>query len=235
MNQKGIILAIVLVLLFSNTSFGQSLAERFYPNVCDCFEQNFTSDNFNINLLGKCFDLSSEENQKELEDYMLQELDSTALNLSYEDGLKMGEKIGQQLFDDLQEPLVNNCDSYYKFLLECKKTTLKNMSKGISRKEADSLSSIIKNGGWTVETMWKMGSYELGLGNLKKAKENFNKSLEKNPLHLPSIFFLGIVNDTEEDYQKAIDRYNQVMAEEENSMTFIVRMFLEVAKRKVKE
>jgi tetratricopeptide (TPR) repeat protein len=234
-NSKVKVLALTFIFVIINYGFGQSLTERFYPEVCDCFENNYSEENLDLNLLGKCFDLSSEDSQKELEDYMRQELDSTDLNLSYDEGLKVGQKIGQQLFDELQEPLVNNCDSYYKFLIDCKKLTLKNMSKGVSKKEADSLSIIIKNGNWTSETMWQMGSYQLGLGNLKNAKDNFTKSLEKNPLHPPSLFFMGIVNDTEGDYEKAIDRYNQVMIQEENSLTFLVRMFLEVAKRKVKE
>ena len=233
---KKIISHSFISILFSlSNCFGQSLTERFYPKVCKCFEDNYSAEKLDLNLLGKCFDLSSDEDLNELEEYMKQELDSTELSLSYEDGLKAGEKMGQQLFDELQEPLVNNCDSYYRFLIDCKKVTLDNMSKGISKKEADSLSAIIKNGDWTEEVMWKMGSYQLGLGNLKKAKDNFNQSLDKNPQYLPSIFFLGIVNDAEGDYTKAIDRYNQVMSKEENSLTFIVRMFLEVAKRKVKE
>lgn len=235
MDKKIISLSFIFLLFSLNNCFGQSLTERFYPKVCKCFEDNYSAEKLDLNLLGKCFDLSSDEDLNELEEYMKQELDSTELSLSYEDGLKAGEKMGQQLFDELQEPLVNNCDSYYRFLIDCKKVTLDNMSKGISKKEADSLSAIIKNGDWTEEVMWKMGSYQLGLGNLKEAKNNFNQSLDKNPQYLPSIFFLGIVNDAEGDYRKAIDRYNQVMSKEENSLTFIVRMFLEVAKRKVKE
>ncbi|MFS4493821.1 tetratricopeptide repeat protein [Maribacter sp. 2308TA10-17] len=167
--------------------------------------------------------------------YLAQETDTTALNISTGEGYQMGFKLGQQLFDDLQEPLVNNCNAYYEFLLECKKTAFENMNKGISKKEADSLSYIIKKGNWTAETMWQMGSYELGMGNLITAKANFNKALKKNPLHIPSIFFMGIVHDNEGDYKKAINRYNQALEQEENSLTFIVKMFLEVAKRKEKE
>ncbi len=235
MNKNIIILLSVFTLLSIDDCHAQSLTERFYPKVCKCFEDNYSEENLDLNLFEKCFNLSSSENQKVLEDYIRQELDSTSIKLSHEDEYKAGQKLGQQLFDSLQEPLVNNCDSYYSFLIECKKTTLKNMSKGVSKKEADSLVAIIKSGKWTAETMWKMGSYELGLKNLEKAEDYFNKSLEKNPQYAPSIFFLGIVFDTKGDYQMAIDRYNQIIDQEENSLTFIVKMFLEVAKRKIKE
>ncbi|MEM8763737.1 MAG: hypothetical protein AAGD88_07990 [Bacteroidota bacterium] len=240
MQKKCLYIRIIASILFSGllgstNIFAQSIAERFYPNVCNCFDKNYTSGNLDLKLFQKCFDLKSEGNRNEFEDFLRQELDSNNTNLTYEEELELSRKMGEQLFDDLQEPLVNNCDSYYNFLLECKKAILTNMSGGVSKKEADSLSILIKNGNWTEQTTWQMGSYQLGVGNIQMAKANFHKSLEKNPLHLPSLFFLGVVNDTEGNHDKAIQRYNQVIEQEEESLSFIVNMFLVVAKREAKE
>ena len=95
------ILTLVL-LISSNFVFSQNIAEKVYPDVCDCFSKEVEKKNFNTELLTKCFDFSKRE--KEIETYLKNSVDTTNISEksnSYVQGYKMGQKI----FDDLQIPL----------------------------------------------------------------------------------------------------------------------------------
>lgn len=235
MPNKIILIVFIFTSIFLETGSSQSLEDRFYPIVCECFEENYSEENFDTKLFEKCFDMSNPESQEIIREYMLRELDSNQSDQSFEDGYKLGKNFAKNLLNDLQEPLVNKCDSYYKFSLQLKKVMQANMSKGVSKKQADSLLTLIESGKRTAETMWRIGSYELGLGSLIKARDYFNKSIKANPNYTQSIFFLGIVNDMEGKYQKACNRYNQLLTMDKDYLNFIVTMFLEVSKRKARE
>lgn len=225
----------IIALLLANTSFSQELKEIFYPNICECFENNFDDTQFDGDLMVRCFDIMSGKNEELFKQYISKKIDTTDISLTYEQGSKMGRKMAEKLFDELQEPLVNNCEAYFKFLLEIKKFALRNMNKGIGAQEADSLRAMVNKGEWSARNMFELGSYELGIGNLKQAKKDYTKSFEKEPAYIPSHFFLGIVYQEEGNYALAIESYNQVISQGENSLTFIVKVFLELAKREAKD
>jgi len=215
-------------MFISHFATSQDLKDKFISKVCDCFKSNIQPDIYDINLLGKCFDFSSEQDLKIISEHYLEKSGNNIDSLNYVNGYKTG----QQLFNDLQKPLIFQCNSYYNFVLESKKAMLENLTKEINEQQADSLNQILKNNKITPELMWEIGIYELSVGNIKKAKLDFIKSLEINPQYIPANFFLAIVYEKEENYNSAIKYYEKLIEQKENSLTPIVKMFLGVAQRR---
>jgi tetratricopeptide (TPR) repeat protein len=216
----------------SNFVFSQNIAEKLYPDVCDCFSKEAEQKNFNTDLLTKCFDFSKRE--KEIESYLKNSTDSTNINKkpnSYVQGYKMGQK----MFDDLQIPLINKCDSYYTYLTEIQKVLIKSLEKSTTENDIKSLNKAIRKKSASSENYYEKGLYELGKKKNKKAIKSLRKSIELDSTNMKVIFFLSIAYEMENKYDLAIDNYEKFIEQKENKMTFIAKVFLNLTKRKLKD
>jgi hypothetical protein len=219
------------------SAYTQSLQDRLFPLICDCFEEQASQKNFGLNLISKCFDISSGEKLKEFEEFLAQEIDTMEIMQKYGEGGAgdYGRNFAANFFSDIQEPLVNECEAYYEYLLTMNDIMMSNMTKGTNEKRADSLKVEIESGEVNPNITWEVGAFELGKENTVKAKEYFLMGVTKDSLHVPSNLFLGIVNDLQGDHQKAIKRFEKAEKGDLQHLVVIAQMFQAVSKRKLRE
>jgi len=138
----------ILLLFIANSISSQTHKEKLTTLICDCFEKSPQTKNVNFELLKTCFDFSSEPYTTVLQEVLKEEIkklniDTLDTSSNYQDGYKIGVEIGQQLMNDVQEPLINSCDTYFEFMEKTKKEMVSNLGKDLNKKRVDSYAFFI--------------------------------------------------------------------------------------------
>ncbi|WP_299767649.1 hypothetical protein [uncultured Dokdonia sp.] len=230
----------ILFLLIANSMSSQTPKEKLTSLICNCYEEAPQTENVNFELLKTCFDFSSEPYTPILEEAVREEfkklhIDTLDTSSNYQNGYKIGSEIGQQLMNDVQEPLINSCDTYFEFMEKTKKEMVSNLGKDLNKKRVDSLKRLFKKKDWQPDIQWEIGAYYLSKGKHKKAEKNFKKCLSKDGTHMPSLFFLAIIDDFNEKYTSSIHRLEAVDLNPSHPFMFMRTIYIEAAKRKKRE
>ena len=212
------------VILFFNLTFGQNLREELRTVICECFSETESEDNFEIEQFGRCFDFSSGSRKALMEKIILAEIDTT--NMTLENGYELGYQFGQNLIEEEQKPLIQNCDVYFGFVQNMKMLMVQNLAEGSKETDIDLLRIDYSNEGWLPDDMWLLGAYELSNGNLEKAKDIFKDCLVKDSTHLASNFLLAVAFDLNKEYDSAVERYTYVTETAGNPIRSSAKMFL---------
>ena len=218
---------LILTMCFLQFTYGQPARQDLLAKVCDCFEKNKSKSEFEIDPFKDCFDFSKENYKGLVEKIVFQEIDTT--QISNKTSYQIGYEHGQNLFNEIQKPLIEKCNSYFLFVKEMKKFLVSNISKGVNESKIDSLKNKYKNENWTPNDIFLIGGYELNQGNFVNAIRIFKDCLEKNPNHFASNFYLALTYDLSGEYDLAINKYRKVIDFEENPITSVARIFWETA------
>ncbi|GAB5399899.1 MAG: hypothetical protein Aureis2KO_14840 [Aureisphaera sp.] len=224
----------IMALVLSHIIIGQTIQEKIETEVCKCFveqEPRFNETN-NLDVLDICFDKPFVKLESEIEAAIAKEIDTTASN-AYELGMEYGRK----LFNDMQEGLVYNCDSYYNVMQGLRALMHKNMRRDITEQKLDSLSQLVSNAPKDDNLLWERGAHNLALDNIEAAKSDFKQCLEINPDNLVAKFFLGWSYDLNSEYEKAIPLYEETINSTDDIGAFreIGKINLMVIRRMLKE
>ncbi|MEW7289640.1 hypothetical protein [Aquimarina sp. 2304DJ70-9] len=227
------------IFLVYNFSTGQELFDKISVDICNCFEENedLNRKNFDIKFFDICHDLSMKKYKPELELLLYKDVDSTSSEYTYEHVNKLGYELGKRMFNKILEPMINNCDAYYTYFSKAREIMLINLGKGITEQKVDSLTNLIEKSYWKTNLLFQRGAYELGLGNVSKAKSDLVSCLEKNPIHIHAMFFLAMAHELEEDYKSAIPLYEEIIDQNQNQnpLTNLAKIYLTITKRRLKE
>ena len=225
--------AFVALTMF-NFAIGQTLQQKLESGICKCFnEQEFIfNKSKDLDVLDKCFDLPFRDLEKEFEEEIAKKIDTTAAN-SYELGLDYGRK----LFNDMQDGLIINCDSYYNVMQNISKLMYENMGKGVNQQKIDSISLLVKNDLSNDMLLWERGAYNLGLKKIDEAQEDFSNCITINPKNHIATFCLGWTYDLQGNNKKAVEYYEQSINSTEDLGYFreIGRINLAIIRRKIRE
>lgn len=232
----------MLLFFFSATHFyAQTAKAKITTLVCDCFENAPKTGKIQLDLLKTCYDFSNSKYQELFKEVAKEEVNRLGIDTlntdadNYQNGYELGYELGKRMFNEIQEPLVRNCDTYFYFMEETKKEMISNLDKGITKKRVDSLKRVFKKENWDPNVQWEIGAYYLLKGKTKKAEKSLKKCLSKDPEHIPSIFFLAIIDDMHENYESAINGFDRVDDDLTNPLSFVATIFLEASKRKKRE
>ena len=234
MNKRLLLLFFLPLLNFSQTS-----KEIFVMSFCDCFERNdvTVNEDINIDLLKDCLNETLQNSESELTKAILKEIDTT--NIKQKDLYQIGYDYGQNLFGNVQDKLINDCDAYYEFAKGTNALLYKNIGKDSNQKKVDSLSKLVEKNPKNIMLIWERGATNLGIQNIEGAQTDFKLCLEENTDFFPARFFLAVSYDVTGDYDNALKEYqilvNQSRHTDLGPMTDISKMFLALTKRKIKE
>lgn len=225
---------IAILLLISIPSISQSFKKKLEHEICNCFEQKQDSFNQtnNLDVLDECFDTPFEKLKYEIEAEIAKKIDSTATN-SYE----LGMEYGRQLFNEMQDGLIFECDSYYEIMQGIGKIMYKNLSNGVTTEKIDSLSKMVDEFPKDEKILWERGVLKLGNDEILEAQQDFIQCLEINPDNNIAKFCLGWTYDLQDDHSNAFRYYNEAINSNQNIGSFreIGRINLSILKRKMSE
>ena len=226
---------ICFLLFISQFSYAQNAEALISKDICICFDQKQTNanNNFDITLLESCFNEAVKKNANEIFKLLTKDVDT----LDYDNAYDNGYEYGQKLLSDIQEQLINECDSYYKFSSRLSLYMLENMEKTSSQKNIDSLTKRISNDFQKINLIWERGANKIGIQDFDSAKEDFKICLNENPSYTPALFFLAWLYDLNGDSKEAIRLYEQLLNQDSElgSMGDIAKIYLAVNKRKLRE
>ncbi|WP_298895044.1 hypothetical protein [uncultured Psychroserpens sp.] len=231
---------IFLILILSVSADAQTFKEKFVTDFCQCFDNNIkkVSEDTNLSLLKKCITNTLEANKKEFTDYIIKDIDTTIIESElYEDGYAYGYAYGQKFYGDIQEQLVNDCDSYYQYTSELSSFMKKNMEKGVTQKNVDSLTRLINKDSLNIALIWERGANKIGLKKYKSAQSDFKYCLSKDVNYIPAMFFLAWSYHLQGDFKNAILTYQNVLNQksELGSIGDITKIYLATLKRKLRD
>lgn len=209
----------IILTFFSYHIYGQDFKIEFAKSICECAEEE---KEIKDDTLENCFVKMTSDFQPELDKM----IDTASDVPKYDQSLA----IVKQLFFDMQNNLMQNCDVYYEFLNKTREETLLTLKNDFPESDFELLNAEIEKNK-TTNLLWARGSTYLALNKLELAEKDFKESLEIDQNYIRSIFFLGWVNEIKGDYQKAIELYEKTMSIT-NKQDFLI--FIELAKRNSK-
>jgi tetratricopeptide (TPR) repeat protein len=229
---------ITYILLFVTTIInGQELETKFSESLCECFNENKekSKTDLDFNILETCMSSSFKKNEKEFNELLLRDIDTTSLNVS--DLGKYGYQLGQKMFSDIQVRLINDCDSYNDYASLLISEMLKNIGKDSSQKKIDSISILIDNNPKNIKLIWERGAHKIGIGKLKSAQLDLNTCLEVDYTYAPALFFLACSYDLEGNPKKAIEIFEKILDQNKDfgSLGDFTKIYFAVLKRKSRE
>jgi tetratricopeptide (TPR) repeat protein len=210
---------ITIILLFTSHLYGQDFKVELGEKICECFERE---KEIKESTLTSCFTDNAVYFETELEKM----IDKTSDVSEYE----QGKILGRQLFFDMQNSLIQNCDLYYEFFDNMREESRIAMKDVFSQSTIDSLDILITENK-TTELLWERGNAYFYQNKLEKAEKDYTECIEINNNHIQSLFFLGWVNERQGNFTKAIELYEKIIALTNNEE---IILFLELAKRKSK-
>ncbi|WP_299333944.1 hypothetical protein [uncultured Psychroserpens sp.] len=226
-----------LLILISNSLSAQELNDKLSSDYCHCFNKGSLEINGEINyqLLEECLVYGLKNNAKALEQVVLKDVDTTGFD--EETYYKYGYKYGRDLFGNLQEQLIDQCDSYYEYAKKLNATMRQSFVRDASKKALDSLSALVDKNTSSLELRMERGSQHLGLNDFKSAKTDFKQCLEQNPDYFPAQFFLAYTYDLDEDFDNAIKGYQDILDNviDVGALKDMTKIYLAIVKRKKKE
>jgi tetratricopeptide (TPR) repeat protein len=174
-------------------------------------------------------------NETEITEFVLKGVDTT--KFQGDDAYKVGYSYGQKLFGDIQEKVVNECDSYFDYISKISSVMLDNMSKGNGQKDIDSLTRLIDKSPRNKALIWERGAYKIGVRDFKSAQSDFRLSIAQDSTFAPANFFLAWSYQLDGKSKKAIEEYQKTLSRSINlgSMEDIAKMYLAYLKRKLRE
>ena len=218
---------LILTMCFLQFTYSQTARKELITKVCECFENKNSKTNFEIDPFQECFDFSSEEYNGLVEKIIMQEIDTSQID--NKTSFEFGYEYGQNLFNEIQKPLLEECSSYFVFVKEMKKFLVANTSKGINESKIDSLRNKYRKENWSPDEIFLIGGYELNQGNYDSAINVFKDCIEKNTNHLGSNFYLALAYDLSGKYDLAIEVYRKVVDFGHNPIASVARIFLEAS------
>lgn len=221
-NQKIMnkILTFLFLFLISISIHSQNFKEEFGNDVCKCLTEKGEME---LNTLLDCFTKNIANYQSELDRLIDKES-----NISEYD---QGVALGRNLFFNMQQNLIQNCDIYFNFFDNLRNLSIVEMKKNYSQQTLDSISTqILKNK--TTDLLWERGNLYFANDDLKNAEIDYLECLEINPNHIQSTLFLGWLNERKQNYPKAIELYQSVL---DATRKKEIILFIELAKRKLKK
>jgi len=226
---------IYLLFFISGICHAQSIEDIILPEFCNCFTENevHTTEEIDMDLFTTCFDSAFKKNEAAIEELLMKTKDSTSFESQYERGYKMG----QQLFGNIQEPLINQCDSYYTYVSKLSPFILKSIQKTSSQENIDTLTKQIDSTDQNIALIGERGTNKMGLLDFKSAEADFNICLNEDPSFPPALFFLAFLHDINGDSEKAIVLYENLLNQDQDlkSIGDVSKIFLAFNKRKIKE
>lgn len=222
---KYIVLATLIassLLIFGQDSkkeFSDEFKKKVSIDVCNCLNEK---KEIKENDIISCFHESTDIYQSEI----VKLIDEDSEVSLYEQASILGEN----LYFDLQEYLVKDCDLYYNFFNVLREQSYISMKKNHPQSKIDSLSNELSEDK-TPELLWLRGNAYFATNEFKKAREDYELCLKIEPNYIQCLFFLGWLNEKEENYRKAIELYNQVFNMTKKREIIV---FIEMAKRKSK-
>jgi len=230
-----------IILLFSTISNAQELENKFSSSLCECFDDNQTElkEDFEINILEKCLHSAFQLIEDEFSELILKDIDTTYLEIedAYQYGFQYGFQYGQKIFGNIQEKLVNECDSYFEFSNKLISLMETNLAKESSQKKIDSLTGLINKSPMKIELLWERGANSIGVRDYKSAQLDFKKCLKIDSSYVPALFFLGCSYNLDDNPKKAIETFEIIIAQNKDfgSIGDMTKIYLAFLKRKIRE
>lgn len=231
---------IYIFFLVSSLLSAQVYKEQFSSDICNCFDENNTETKkaFDETIFEKCFSEALEKNQKEFLDYFIKDIDTTNLGEnSYQHGYELGYKEGQRIFEDIQKPVIDNCDSYYHYSSSLIALLGENLKKGVGYKALDSINNLIDEKPENTDLIWQRGALKMALEEYDQAQLDFKLSLDKEPYHLPSLFFSAWSYELNGNPEKAIE-FLEILINKDielGGLGVVSKMFLAIIERREEE
>ena len=210
---------IILFILTSNFSFGQSLVEaKYFKDVCDCMDTSKNKSNVEVM---NCFETAFIPNLP----LIVEEYHKIHRDTSYEGASKFAYNLMEQAMIDL----VKECKTYfrlvdsnrYKYYSNLNTDSLKDELQTLNDKYAISKSDKQFNSK-RASIFFKLHDYDSALNDLEIA-------LQINPNDLASLYTKAWIFEMKGLYDQAIPLYTKVA---ELSKKKVFYMYLEIAKRK---
>jgi tetratricopeptide (TPR) repeat protein len=208
---------LLILLLFSTTSFGQDLKEKLATDVCECLNE---VEKIELKTFTSCFSSNIMSYEGELKKLIDKDSDLS----EYE----QGRILGQKLFSDMQATLIQNCNIYYMFFLRLRIESISSMKELYTQQVIDSIDRELAENK-SIDLMVERGNAYFINNQIEEAKEQYYECLRLNPDHAQTNFFLGWVKETEGNYQEAIELYEKAYSKSQRQEILI---FVELVKRK---
>ena len=88
-------------------------------------------------------------------------------------------------------------------------------SDGDMRRSRQHFLQELRNNPGEIDVILDFGLFLLEVGNIESAKEKFNRILELKPDFAPALFYLGEIVFGNDDYERAIELFNQALKEDD--------------------
>ncbi|PHR92754.1 MAG: hypothetical protein COA80_14105 [Leeuwenhoekiella sp.] len=218
---------LLLTVFFFQFLDAQSARQELITEVCACFENIPEETGFKVENLKECFDFTKDEYKSLMEKIVVQEIDTSDIGskTSYEVGYDYGKK----LFNEVQKPLIETCDSYYRFVKELKNVLVSNSIKGVTQSKLEDLQEAYTNGNASPDEILLVGINELFIGHHDSALQLFQNCLKKKSNHLMANFFLALTYNLKSEYELAVQSYNSIINQGIEPITSVAILFKEAA------
>lgn len=231
---KGIFYVVWIISMGINA---QSIEDKLSNDFCDCYneKQEILESDFDVDLFFSCYESVVTNNVDDIKRIAFKKIDTS--KISHDEAYKLGYEYGKKLVSDIQEKLINECNSYYKLIPLISETMLKNMPNDKSLVKIDSLTRLIDVNNKNNVLIWERGAYKIGNKDYESARSDFNLCLEQDSSFVQARFFLAWSYQLEGNPKEAIKEYQKVLAQDSNlgPIKDICIMFVAYLRRKLLE
>jgi tetratricopeptide (TPR) repeat protein len=173
--------------------FGQTVDEKIADEACNCFHLNSASDRsqFMSEFMEKCVKVSFFKYKDEIiKTFDIK--DTTDYSLGYD----LGKKIAPKIFSSL----IMNCDKFYFYFDSLRWSGKSTIDKSKVEQDLIKAKKDIKIDRTNSINYFLGGMAYFQLDEYKKAKRNFEKSIELNDTYGPAYLYLGWIKEIKGDF-----------------------------------
>lgn len=198
--------------------FSAKLNSDFEKGVCECLNN---SPEKSINTVGQCIDNWTNKYSSEFSKF-----------IDFNSSVNPQEQFNQIITEFIalnHENMILNCHTIGDIMENLRKKHYESEKKSYQSLHIDELNQNVKNNESSLLTRAKYYFYQ---NDFDKAEADFNEIIKTNPVNEKAIYFLGIINEFNGNYQKAIELYNQLIKISRNE-TYLNDIYL--VKRKINQ
>jgi len=196
-------ISVLFLLLFSSILFSQKFSDQlntdFENEVCDCLGH---SPEQSLNTVGQCIDNWTNKYGSKFTEYI--DFNSKT------DPQKQFNKIATEFIRQNRENLIINCEGVSNILETLRTQLFESDKKNYETFDINKLNEIVETDQST-ESLLTRAKYYFYHSDFDKAETDFREILKTNPEDQKAIYFLGRIYESQKNYQKAIDLYQQLV------------------------